>query len=328
MASCSSHFQHQEFWIFNTEYCLFGPDGLEVTPEATHRGRLDELVKCLAVAPPDAVVRWFWADAAVYFEGHEFSQWLRLQGKKAPTEQQLVASIWPNILAAARGASWTRSLQEALAVEQEPDADAAIDSEQDKQPTPGVFVWRFELAPWSQNEGQVALETQTPWWQRAWSARPAREALEYFLNGLLSSRSEVVGLLLDANGIALRFLRATPFSSTTTAADPQACVIVLGGPKGISPDFKAALREGFEVCQIPLLEVSLGQAEQMAHACVAHLRIQDDNKLFRSAVLDLWRLGTAGYEDLVSQVDRALSLLPLSAQHVSHCREPESRDSA
>merc|ERR1719193_411143 len=141
-------FERQEIWVMNTEYRLFGEDGPRVNREATHAGRLDEMAKCLAAAPGCAAVRLFWADAVVSIEGPELGEWQRWIGKRAPSEQQMVAFMLPNIQAAARGEARTRTLKEAKAAwyshgawgAPAPDAPAL-----GGQPTPGVHVRRAAL---------------------------------------------------------------------------------------------------------------------------------------------------------------------------------------
>mmetsp|Transcript_102642 Transcript_102642/g.299423 ORF Transcript_102642/g.299423 Transcript_102642/m.299423 type:complete len:368 (+) Transcript_102642:72-1175(+) len=318
-APWESRFDRLEVWVLNTEYRLFGPDGPAVTPDATHQHRLDEMAKCLGVAPAYGALRLFWADAVISVEGPDLGSWMYWMGQRAPSEQQLVRFLWPNIQAACRGDLRTRTVGEAKAawwLAQDPANEAQL-SGWDGQPTPGIFVWRNR-----EDEGED-WEHGVEWGdagRRAWPTRPTSEHMQHFLGRLrsnpyshISSWAEpseaAVGLLLDIDGVDLRFLSSSPLSRPPASGgpEPKAFVAVLGGPKGVSPPFKELVRTAFASHGTPLLEASLGPREQMAHACVAFLRLQEDAGLLRAAAVDLLRLGRGGYAKLLGRVETALA---------------------
>jgi len=292
-------------------YKLFGSNGPEVSIEQTHRSRLDELSKCLAVAPADASVRLFWADAVVSIAGPEMAYWTYFIGSRAPSEQGMARLLVQNIEAAWRGNWWTRSFQQAKeAVDACQDWNAvgasqdtsAEHSDEHGQPVPGVFVWK-----------NVPLDGENweQWNADGWPLRPIAESVDYFLTKLTyecGGSGTVVGVLLDVDGADLQFLSTQPLSAKGESGrgGPSTSVTVLGGPKGISGSVKQLIKDGFKAGQIPLVEVCLGPEEQMAHACVAYLRLQDDAGRFRPAICDLLNLGMQGYVRLRQLVDAAL----------------------
>eukprot|EP00434_Breviolum_minutum_P030718 symbB.v1.2.027167.t1/scaffold2696.1/size85535/12 len=303
-AAWEPHFQYQELWVLNTAYKLFGPSGPHVSLEATHIGRFDELAK-----PPNAAVRLLWADAAVCIEGDDMNEWIRFVGKNAPSEQQMAKFLWPNIYAAwkgpcreegkkgtlktvtacAAGHPSSRSLEEAM-------RDWSQDMD---KPTPGVTVWKYKLENedlWMQHK-----EGSRSWWD--WPRSPTAQCMSLFLDRL----QDQWGLLLDVDGTFLRCFSAKPISQNSLQCSPapKGLVTVLGGPKGITTNFKAAVQQAFCCQGVPLLEVSLGPQEQMAHACVAHLRLQNDAGLLRAAVSDLLHLGRPKYEYLLRATEAA-----------------------
>eukprot|EP00419_Tripos_fusus_P019717 CAMPEP_0172747510 /NCGR_PEP_ID=MMETSP1074-20121228/142929_1 /TAXON_ID=2916 /ORGANISM="Ceratium fusus, Strain PA161109" /LENGTH=386 /DNA_ID=CAMNT_0013579047 /DNA_START=50 /DNA_END=1207 /DNA_ORIENTATION=- len=309
-------FERMEVWLMNTEYRLFGPQGPEVSPEATHRGRLDEAAKVLAVAPGYAAVRLFWADGVVSVEGPDLGEWMRWLGQRAPSEQQMVTFLWPNIMAACRGELWTRGIAQAKSAWWATGDGASIQTmiaSSSGQPTPGVFVWKNRQEP-----GEDWPDAST-WVGKEWPLRPTAENLAHFLSKVGSNpwshvnlsqttSGAVVGVLLDVDGASVRFGLGSPLSrrSALDECDPEACVAILGGPKGISESIKALVIDIFQEHSIPLVKVCLGPHEQMAHACVAYLRLQEDAGLLRATIMDLLRLGSLRYGELFDALDSAL----------------------
>eukprot|EP00439_Symbiodinium_sp_Y106_P066147 s1379_g10.t1 len=316
-------FRHQEIWVMNTAYCLYASDGPQVALEATFRGRLDEMAKCLAVAPADAAVRLFWADAVVSIEGDDLSTWMRFLTKRAPSEQQTCEFLWPNIVAAGEGRRACRSVEEAM-------ESWTADTEAE-QPTPGIDVRKPKIA-----EELLKRELEESWFE--WPRQPTAECAHHFLKKLRmgwstdtngESRPSVVGMLLDIDGATLKPYCASPLSPPARhVADPEVCVTILGGPKGISPRFKACLQDVFGTLAVPLLKVRLGPEEEMAHACLAYLRLQEDAGLLKAAVTDLLRLGPSGYGSLIASSERALyslarrmALRRFQGKQVAKCRK-------
>ncbi|CAK9103135.1 unnamed protein product [Durusdinium trenchii] len=273
------HFVHQEVWVLNTAYKLYGPWGPNVALKATHVGRMDELAKCLAVAPPNADVRLFWADAVVSVEGEDLSNWIRFLGKKAPSEQQIAKFLWPNIYAAWRGELSSRSLHE-----------AKQDWSPDK-PTPGVTVWKYNLE--QEDDWPQQSESSRCW--EEWPRGPTATGMSTYLQKL-------------RDGVAAG-KRANPLSKRADPDDPQVLITVLGGPKGITSGFKATVQAVFGSQGVAIVEASLGPHEQMAHACVAHLRLQDDAGLLRAAITDLLHLGRFRYKSLLRATEATLHRL-------------------
>ncbi|CAJ1367792.1 unnamed protein product [Effrenium voratum] len=271
-----TRFASQEVWVLNTHYMLFGPYGPRVALQGTHKGRFDELLKCLAVAPPNAAVRLFWADAVVSMEGDELSHWMRFVGKNAPSEQQMARFLWPNIYAAWQGHPSFRSLEQAKADWAQCGHD---------QPTPGVSVWKYE-----NTEGwQDSWTDADPDWPR----QPTASSISFYLRKLQTQWKELgqtaVGLLLDTEGVPLRFFSESPLCENSRSRAPQ-----------------AAVQQSFESQGITLLQVSLGPHEEVAHACVAYLRLEDDAGRLRAALTDLLLLGRAGYESMGRQAEATM----------------------
>jgi len=129
----------------------------------------------------------------------------------------------------------------------------------------------------------------------------------------------------DVDGADLQFLSTQPLSARGHQGrqNPSTSITVLGGPKGISSSVKLLLKDAFKASHIPLLEVCLGPEEEMAHACVAFLRLQDDAGRFRAAVYDLLNLGKEGYARLRQLADAALNSVSASLHSVdSALQEP------
>lgn len=308
----------------NTEYCLFSDEGLRVALDALHRCRLDECSKCLAVSPPNAEVRLFWADGVVSVSGADFGRWLHVTGRAAPSEQGMAAVLVPNMEAAWRGEWQTRSLAEGEADLKGPHWKNKGDELQDpgnrwgedvakKQPTPGVYVWRALPREGEDLErfGAVDFEKQRRDWESTqarwrgyggkdpWPTEPTVEAMRHFLRRYSSkargkAAQSAVGVLLAYDGALLDFLATRPL--TVGGPAPGVGITVLGGPKGITPAFAAAIKATFLEADVPLVDVCLGPTAEMAHACVAFLRLQDDAGRYRAAVTDLLRLGRDGYD--------------------------------
>lgn len=323
-AGWSPRFDRWEIWILNTEYRLYGSEGPQVTKAATHIGRLDEMAKCLGVAPGQAALRFFWADATISIEGPDLGDWQYWIGKRAPSEQQMANFLLPNIEAAWRGETRTRTLEEAKEVWYEhatwyEPAPACL--ERGGQPTPGINVQRsfpIEGEDWLNIEEQCLPRD---WRHYTWPTRPTRTSAEIWLKAVRSNRwshrqlleapsEAAVGVLLDVDGADVRFISQSPLSKASLTSgrrgtDPSACITVLGGPKGISDPFKTVIREVFFAAGVPLLEACLGPREEMAHACVAFLRLQEDAGLFKAAMVDLLRTGKKGYQVLMDRVEAA-----------------------
>lgn len=290
----SPRFDELEIWVLNTEYKLFDEDRPRVDPARLHWGRLDEMSKVVGVAPCNAAVRLFWADAVVSVDGADLSRWTGYTGRRAPSEQQLSQFLWHNIQAAAKGDCRTRSFKEAKS---DWDAKFPWDSEQvlqspDDEPvgtTPGVYVWRNSV----EDIGELA---------DTWPVRPTGINSLHFLRQLQKRYEKPLGILLDYPGAELRYVNSLP---TAAGPDPRAAVVVLGGPKGISQAIKEQVQLTFSAQSVPLLEVSLGPYEEMAHACVAFLRLQEDAGRLKAAVTDLHQLGHAGYKRLADDIEAA-----------------------
>lgn len=302
----------------NTEYRLFGAEGPRVSTEATHWSRLDELSKCVAVCPHYAAIRLFYADGVISIEGPEIGGWMAHIGKKAPSEQQISKFLFPNIEAAWRGETETRSLSEAKAASA--DCPEAIERCPHGQPTPGVYVFKSVGASAPQEEGEMWKSKGS--WSAAYPTGPTAESMTYHLRRLPHNKychrrmskkpsKDVVGVLFDYGGTDLRFLSSRLCVGTPGDAgvDAQACVTVLGGPKGISQPFKEAIQGVFEALEVPLVRVCLGPVEQMAHACIAFLRMQEDAGRYKAAVIDRLRLGHEGYVELVEVMESSMEQL-------------------
>lgn len=301
---------HEEVWLMNDHYNLFGEDGAPaVTPQKSFHGRLDECMRCLGDLDGHVVVHIFFADGVIVVSGPDLLSWMRYTGMKVPSEQNLIELIWPNILAASKGEFRTWSCGEAKAARIKGQA-----SEWKGQPTPGVYVWQNN---WSkQCEGVYAWKNDLSNGQENRESIGLVENLKYAMQSLvesqisnkepqrvlepLSQRSGcVLGLLLEQEGVALHFLTRKPMNQEIkTTCVPKTVVTVLGGPKGVKTETKRSLHEVFQSQGISLLEVSLGQTEQMAHTCLAYLRMMlEDNRLI-PALTDLISLGPQRYAEL------------------------------
>eukprot|EP00929_Paragymnodinium_shiwhaense_P057090 TRINITY_DN28567_c0_g1_i2.p1 TRINITY_DN28567_c0_g1~~TRINITY_DN28567_c0_g1_i2.p1 ORF type:complete len:241 (+),score=22.84 TRINITY_DN28567_c0_g1_i2:41-763(+) len=229
-------FAHQEIWIMNTAYRLFDKCGPRIKTQKTHYSRLDEMAKCLGLVPSWATVRMFWADAVITVEGMALSEWLYHLGKKAPTEQQLAARLVENVWAFWQGQRRTRTFEEAVAASKLPWEESELC---EGQPNPGIFVWR-----------DIPPEEEWPVWDddEVWELpmRPVSQAAEYYLGRISERRCAPVGLLLEYDGVDLKFLTQQPLSGPRPpeVSDPDMCITVLGGPKGMTKPviLKASVR--------------------------------------------------------------------------------------
>eukprot|EP00439_Symbiodinium_sp_Y106_P066625 s1379_g10.t2 len=257
------------------------------------------------------------------FISDDLSTWMRFLTKRAPSEQQTCEFLWPNIVAAGEGRRACRSVEEAM-------ESWTADTEAE-QPTPGIDVRKPKIA-----EELLKRELEESWFE--WPRQPTAECAHHFLKKLRmgwstdtngESRPSVVGMLLDIDGATLKPYCASPLSPPARhVADPEVCVTILGGPKGISPRFKACLQDVFGTLAVPLLKVRLGPEEEMAHACLAYLRLQEDAGLLKAAVTDLLRLGPSGYGSLIASSERALyslarrmALRRFQGKQVAKCRK-------
>eukprot|EP00927_Polykrikos_kofoidii_P040581 TRINITY_DN34653_c0_g1_i1.p1 TRINITY_DN34653_c0_g1~~TRINITY_DN34653_c0_g1_i1.p1 ORF type:complete len:411 (+),score=57.15 TRINITY_DN34653_c0_g1_i1:31-1233(+) len=326
-------FDHQEVWIFNTAYWLFGDEGPLVSPARTYWSRFDEISKCCASPPFGATVRIFFADGVISIAGLGLSKWMQYIGQRAPSEQTIARLLYPNIEAAWRGERKTLGFEEAR---EDLDRhgigcyDTWIPS-MGGQPTPGVFVWRNRHGQFSKDGNVVSTEDpdQTTW-NAAYFLQNLKDERSSCLGGgaalAESSASLVVGTLLDFGGTELCFWAQKPLTDVEVDAGvahrcaPKICVTVLGGPKGISSEYQDAVRRAFQQKGVSLLEISLGAMEQMAHTCVGYLRVQDDCGRYRAAVTDLLRLGPQEYCRRVRAVEKDLLV------RYRHARAADSRD--
>lgn len=297
-------FAHQEVWIMNTEYKLYHEHGPLVDTDVMHRGRFDEMSKCLAVSPGNSSVRLFWADAVISVEGPDLGLWMKYIGKPAPSEQQMSHFLWANIQAAWRGERWARSLEDAIAIHEA--GKSSRFNEAPGQPTPGVVVRRtpFLDGEGGWKEGGAAL---------LWPTRPTAESVARCLSMLCMgdekdedapgiAQANVLGVLLDVHGAELRCFGKRPLVRGVKVV-PDTVVWIIGGPRGISQPFKEMIRDKFEEKGTPLLEVCLGPYEQMAHAIVAYMRIEADAGRLKPALLDLLWLGKDLYAQTFASVE-------------------------
>merc|ERR1712032_1167097 len=123
-----------------------------------------------------------------------------------------------------------------------------------------------------------------------------------------------VGVLLEYSGADVKFIAKRPLAEASLVPDgigllPETCVTMLGGPKGISRGVVELIRQTFKTESTPLLEIALGEQQQMAHVCMGHLRIADASHHCKSTLTDLYRLGPSGYKDFLIAVDEALPAL-------------------
>jgi len=341
-------FREQETWIFNTAYYLFGDNSPNVNPKCSWWSRLDEIAKCVGASTGQSM-RLIFADAVINIEGADLWHWMRFLAQTAPSEQQMVKLLWPNIAAAWRGDGRTWKLWEAKAVFNDPDEGWGPDSSGEPplggQPTPGVFVWRNCWAimpgddsphPGSQVAGYGAVPTLPISIETAGGPLADAEALLHSgvagniahilcrIQGgpaapiskpdFAMSPYQVVGVLLEYSGAGLRFLATQPLASASISKDglgalPETCVTMLGGPKGISPGVISVLRSTFEACNVPLLEITVGEQQQMAHVCIGYLRVEDQSGRYKAALTDLFRLGPKRYAEYMAAVAATLPSL-------------------
>lgn len=144
MTEWTSEFKRQETWIFNTHYVLFGPNGPKAHEEYSWVSRIDELAKCIG-ASTGQDMRLIFADCVINIEGHDMWHWMRHVGQTAPSEQQMVKMLLPNMHAAFRGDRRVWSLKEAQDAYNKSGFGPGSSWEAQPhagQPTPGVLVWR------------------------------------------------------------------------------------------------------------------------------------------------------------------------------------------
>lgn len=275
-AKFGPYFDYNEVWVMNTEYRLFSSKGPKVSPEKTFWSRLDEMCKVLAVSDAHATVRLFWADGVVTVGGPDLGRWMKTTGRKAPSEQQMAKLVYPNIVAAWHGKTKTFTVQEALE-KYDMKKDEFIDA--GCQPTPGIYVWKSEK------------ELNSPEWGEAYCTEPAREFVCEYLSKFYSG--DTIGVLLDYDGAELRCFGTSPLYDNNSIKNT---ITILGGPKGIADPFKAMMRDCFNAKSIPMVDICLGPNQQMAHACIAYLRLEADAGRLRPALLDLHHLGPNGYK--------------------------------
>lgn len=327
--------------MLNTEYRLFSDKGPRVSLQALHRCRLDECAKCIGVAPAGATVRLFWADAVISLEGPDFGRWLRVVGRTSPSEQGMSWYLLPNIEAAWRGEWRTRTLAEGeadCAAHGFPKAEFRDPCFRDgravepKQPSPGISVWRS--LPRADEDWTPAGKAKEGDWDESnnkwrgyggdapWPTGATVESATHFLERYRGT--DAVGVLLAYQGAKLDFVATRPLAAPGKALEtPEACITVLGGPKGITPTFARAIKDVFSAATVPLLEVCLGPEEEMAHACVAFLRLQDDAGRYRAAVVDLLRLGREGYDRRAARLRQAYESAALGdSENRSRSRSP------
>eukprot|EP00928_Gymnodinium_smaydae_P013041 TRINITY_DN14753_c1_g3_i1.p1 TRINITY_DN14753_c1_g3~~TRINITY_DN14753_c1_g3_i1.p1 ORF type:complete len:359 (-),score=39.45 TRINITY_DN14753_c1_g3_i1:71-1147(-) len=342
MSEWNCSFAEQETWVFNTYYYLYGKDGPNVHRSFSWWSRLDELAKCVGAATSQSM-RLVFADAVISIEGMDLWNWMRFLGQTAPSEQQMVKMLTPNIEAAWRGEDRTWTLDEAQDMYRAEGGGWSPDSygipPKAGQPTPGVFVWRNcwkrvaqkDVAQLAVNPGELpeGVETKV---SDGWAASDTRSYesslhdgvganVAHFLScirrragsdaSLGSAKPPAVGVLLEYSGAALRFLSTRPLATADAAPAescelPDICVTMLGGPKGISAGVIDVIRRSFKACDMPLLEIALGEQQQMAHVCMGYLRVEDQCGRYKAALCDLFRLGHRGYAEFMSAIDAAL----------------------
>merc|ERR1712183_651091 len=66
---------------------------------------------------------------------------------------------------------------------------------------------------------------------------------------------------------------------------------------------KGLLSEVFKLQHVPMVQVSFGEHEQMAHVCQSFVRVQDDAGLLRSTLTDLLQLGQEGSAQFVTSCE-------------------------
>jgi len=314
-------FREQETWIFNTAYYLFGDNSPNVNPKCSWWSRLDELAKCVGASTGQSM-RLIFADAVINIEGADLWHWMRFLAQTAPSEQQMVKLLWPNITAAWRGEVRTWKLWEAKAAFNDPGEGWGPDSSGEPplggQPTPGVFVWKNV---WAMMPGDELVDAEAL--LHSGVAANIAHILRRIQGGpaapiskleIAMTPCQVVGVLLEYSGAGLRFLATQPLAPASIAKDglgalPETCVTILGGPKGISPGVVSVLRSSFEACSVPLLEIALGEEQQMAHVCIGYLRVEDQSGRYKAALTDLFRLGPKRYAEYMAAVAATLPSL-------------------
>jgi hypothetical protein len=287
-----SRFDGQEVWIMNTEYNLFNDEGPIVSAYATYKGQFDEICKCLASPPFGAVVRAFYADGVITVNSREFNKWMRYIGRAATSEQDVAYLIWFNLEAAWRGEKRALTWEEATA-SLDSHGFGDIDSwKPGPQPVPGVLVSRHVPVLGMANPLQQTVQA-------------AKDYLQEFIRSVPSMpASTVIGALLDLEGAQLRFASSHPLPSTKpNFVLPRACVTVLGVPKRIPEDLKKMLHGVFADLGSPMLEISLGQYEEMTHTCVSFLRVQDNGGFYKAALADLLNLGQKRYAEFIASLE-------------------------
>merc|ERR1719161_341742 len=184
-------------------------------------------MKCIGELGAKTVVYIFFADGFIAIAGPDLLCWMHYTRKTVPSEQNLIEFIWPNIQAAWRAEFRTWSFREAKAA-----AWSALNgqaSELKGQPTPGVYVWRSQVAD------------EEPIGYSAGLVDNLQYAMKLFLNSRIEPQRAfeppdgcVVGLLLDQDGVELRFFTTKPMiKEFQEACVPRTVVTILGGPKGV-----------------------------------------------------------------------------------------------
>merc|ERR1712039_609920 len=124
-----------------------------------------------------------------------------------------------------------------------------------------------------------------------------RSNVAYVLSRIETYANAVVGVLLDRGGATLRCVATQPLAVGSDVL-PETCATIIGGPEGIPQFMVEFLRSTFRARQMPLLEVALGDGQHLTHICMSHVRVEDHNGRYKSALTDLLRLGSAGYASL------------------------------
>jgi len=281
-------------------------------------------------------------------EGDDFWQWLCFLKRTAPCEQLICQMLIPNIEAAWKGYGKTWTLSQAKSVFKDPDDGwdpcySKSPPKQPGQPTPGVFVWRnkwFEermktdrdttnaSAGDDSSSSTVATAAVSSTQSTGDIADPeahlhesVKKNLQHFFADLRKAHeadgcegAPFVGVLLEYSGADVKFMAKRPLAEASSAPDgigilPETCITMLGGPKGISSGVVELIRQTFKSGSTPLLEIALGEQQQMAHVCMGHLRIADASHHYKSTLTDLYRLGPDGYKSFMLAVDDALPAL-------------------
>lgn len=275
-----------------------------MNPETTHWSRLDEMCKVLAVSDAHTTVRLFWADSVVSVGGPDLGRWMKVTSRKAPSEQQMAKLLYPNIAAAGRGEKKTFTVQEAT---ENYDWEKGEYTNTSGQPTPGIYVWKSEK------------ELNSPAWGESYSTEPASEIVREYLSKF--EGGDTLGVFLDYDGAELRCFGTTSVHDNDSIRNT---VTILGGPKGIADSFKAMIRKSFVSKGIPMVEICLGPQQQMAHACVAYLRLEADAGRLRPALFDLHHLGAEAYKSRfdsleVDHLRRGVQMLGSKRRRILGC---------